>query len=335
MRATPPYRFSTQPVLTTRVVLWRTYGSCENFAQLTGHKAAVLDLRWSRDSETVFSASADATIAQWDVGTGQRLRRHVGHADAVNALDVAWHGPALLYTGSDDGSLGVWDARQKAAADYIESEYPITAVAASEAGHEVYTGGIDDAVKVWDLRKKAVVYSMRGHADTVTGLELSPDAQTLLSCSHDGTVRTWDVKPFAPGERLVRTYDGATPGLERNLRRASWDASGGRIAAGSGDRSVVVWETRTGKLLYKLPGHRGTVNDVRFSPTREPISTWAASPLLIWDILTRFSSTFVLDRPHMFARRARQIGNRSSRGGVSIHACTATTRVPCTRTTLL
>jgi len=55
------------------------------------------------------------------------------------------------------------------------------------------------------------------------------------------------------------------------LIRASWSPKGDKICAGSGDRTVVVWDTQTAKLLYKLPGHKGTVNDVRFSPTEEPI----------------------------------------------------------------
>ena len=279
-------------------MLWRTYGQCENFGQFTGHKGAVLDLRWARDSSAVFSASADTTIAQWDVETGTRVRRHVGHEDVVNCVDLSRRGPELLLTGSDDGSLGVWDARQKRAIDVVETEYPITAVAMAEAGHEVYTGGIDNAIHAWDLRKKAKVYSMSGHGDTVTSLELAPDAQLLLSNSHDGTVRTWDVKPFAPADRHVHTYDGAPPGLERNLIRASWDPSGARIAAGSGDRSVVVWEVRTGKLLYKLPGHKGTVNDVRFSPSGEPISMFYA--LEVWTRLTGLQSSRVPRIEHQY-----------------------------------
>ena len=253
-------------------MLWRTYGACENFGHLTGHKGAVLDLQWSRDASSLFSASADTTIASWDLETGTRIRRHIGHDEVVNCLDISRRGFALLFSGSDDGSVGVWDPRQKAAADYLETEYPITAVAMSEQGHELYTGGIDNAVHAWDLRKKAVAYSMPGHADTITSLAVSPDGQMLLSLAHDGTARSWDVKPFAPADRHVVTFDGAPPGLERNLIRASWDPSGARVAAGSGDRSVVVWEARTGKLLYKLPGHKGTVNDVRFSPTGQPIS---------------------------------------------------------------
>lgn len=114
-------------------------------------------------------------------------------------------------------------------------------------------------------------YTLLGHTDTVTSLQLSPDNTTLLSNAHDSTVRTWDVRPFAPADRRMQTYDGAPTGQERNLFKASWDANGERIAAGSGDQSVAVWEARTGKLLHKLPGHRGAVNDVRFHPRDEPL----------------------------------------------------------------
>ena len=145
-------------------------------------------------------------------------------------------------------------------------------MALSDAGNELYSGGIDNDIKVWDLRKKAVAYSLLGHTDTISSLSVSPDSQVLLSNSHDSTVRTWDIRPFAPTERHMKTYDGAPAGMEKNLFRASWDPSGKKIVAGAGDRTAVVWEVDSGKLLHKLPGHRGAVNDVRFSPRDEPIS---------------------------------------------------------------
>lgn len=254
------------------IVLWHTYGQCDNYGILNGHKGAVLDLQWSRDSRVVFSASADMMIASWDLETGLRIRRHLGHEEIINALDVSRRGEELLASGSDDGHIGLWDPRQKHAVDFIDTGFPVTAVALAEAGNELYSGGIDNDIKVWDMRKKSVVYSMLGHTDTITSLQVSPDSQALLSNSHDSTVRTWDVRPFAPTDRHIRTYDGAPAGLEKNLVRASWDPKGEKIIAGSGDRSVVVWETRSGKLLYKLPGHKGTVNDARFVPGDEPIS---------------------------------------------------------------
>ncbi|KAF1955377.1 WD40 repeat-like protein [Byssothecium circinans] len=251
------------------ILLWRSSGACENYGILTGHKQAVLDLHWSRDSRVLFSASADMHLASWDVETGERIRRHPGHEEVINCMDVSKRGEEMLVSGSDDGYIGLWDTRTKDAISFLPTEFPITAIALSEAGNELFTGGIDNDIKVWDLRKKAVTYALLGHTDTVTSLQLSPDNTQLLSNAHDSTVRTWDVRPFAPADRRIKTYDGAPTGQERNLLKASWDTKGEKIAAGSGDSSVAIWEARTGKLLHKLPGHRGAVNDVRFNPRDE------------------------------------------------------------------
>ncbi|KAI7108331.1 hypothetical protein KC352_g36603, partial [Hortaea werneckii] len=152
--------------------------------------------------------------------------------------------------------------------DFLEvaGQYPVTAVALGEAGNEVFSGGIDNEIKVWDLRMHKVAYTLQGHTDTVTSVAVSPDSQSLLSFSHDGTARTWDIRPFAPENRLINTFDGAQVGLEKNLIRACWDSEGRKVAAGGGDGTVTVWEAKSGKMLHKLPGHKGTVNDVRISP---------------------------------------------------------------------
>ena len=248
------------------ILLWHASGDCSNYGILSGHKSAVLDLHWSRDSQVIYSASADMHIASWNVETGERIRRHVGHEEVINCLDVSKRGEEFLVSGSDDGSISVWDPRQKAAIDYIETDMPVTAVCLAEAGNELYSGGVDNDIKVWDLRMKKTSYTLEGHTDTITSLAISPDSQSLLSNSHDNTVRTWDVRPFAPQNRQIRVFDGAQAGLEKNLIRASWDADGKRIAAGGGDGTVTIWNSASGKLLHKLPGHKGTVNDARISP---------------------------------------------------------------------
>ncbi|KAK1762599.1 Pre-mRNA-splicing factor cwf17 [Phialemonium atrogriseum] len=259
------------------IMLWRTYGDCENYGVLSGHRGAVLDLQWSRDSEILFSASADTHLASWDLTSGARIRRYVGHEEIINAMDINKRGEELLISGSDDGTIGIWDPRTKNAVDHMETEFPITAVAISEAGNEIYSGGIDNDIKVWDVRKKAVVYSMLGHQDTITSLRVSPDGQQLLSYCMDSTARTWDIRPFAPAERHIKTFDGAPMGLEKNLIRASWDTAGKKIGVGAGDGTAVVWSNDTGKLMYKLPGHKGTVNCAEFAPGPDPIILSASS----------------------------------------------------------
>jgi Prp8 binding protein len=48
---------------------------------------------------------------------------------------------------------------------------------------QVYSAGIETVVKAWDLRKSEPVLTMNGHSDSVTGLRLSPDGNSLLSNS--------------------------------------------------------------------------------------------------------------------------------------------------------
>ncbi|KAF5027485.1 hypothetical protein F66182_410 [Fusarium sp. NRRL 66182] len=259
------------------LMLWRTYGDCENYGILNGHRGAILDLQWSRDSEILYSASADMHLASWDLTSGTRIRRYVGHEEIINTVGISRRGEEILVSGSDDSTIGIWDPRSKNAIDYIQTEFPITAVAVSEAGNEIYAGGIDNDIRVWDLRKKSVIYSMLGHSDTITSLRVSPDSQSLVSYAMDSTVRTWDIRPFAPTERHIRTFDGATMGIEKNLLGASWDSEGKRIAAASGDGTVMVWSSETGKLAYKLPGHKGMVNCAEFAPGKEPILLSASS----------------------------------------------------------
>jgi Prp8 binding protein len=296
-------------------VLWRTYGDCENYGVLNGHRGAILDLQWSRDGDILFSASADMHLASWDLTTGQRIRRYIGHEEIINAMDISRRGEELLLSGSDDGTIGIWDPRTKHAVDYIETDFPITAVAMSEAGNEIYSGGIDNDIRVWDIRKKALVHSMLGHQDTITSLRVSPDGQQLLSYAMDSTARTWDIRPFAPAERHIRTFDGAPLGLEKNLIRGSWDSDGKKIAVGAGDGTVVIWGSDSGKLLYKLPGHKGTVNCAEFAPGSAPISRL---PLLRWHagrISNRAVSSLRLFRPYHVAGRIKMIESRRGFSG--------------------
>lgn len=100
----------------------------------------------------------------------------------------------------------------------------------------------------------------------------------------DSTLKVWDVRPFAISsntsgsngvgaqeERLTGSYTGATAATESLLIKAGWSRDGKRIVSGSGDRTCVVWDVEVGgKILYKLPGHRGTCTGAALHPS-EPI----------------------------------------------------------------
>lgn len=263
------------------ILLWNTYGDCDNYAQIDGSKGAVLDIQWSGDSRSLYSACADGEVSTWDVKSGTRLRRHTGHDRIVNSVDTFRRGTEVLVSGSDDATIGLWDPRQKGAIDYMETDYSVTAVAFNDTGSQVFSGGLDNEIKIWDLRKKAVVDTLTGHDDTITALRLAPDGQSLLSNSMDNTLKIWNVQPFAPESRLMTTLEGGQHGPEQNLLGAAWSNDGTKVAAGCGDRSVMLWDARTKKILYKLPGHKGTVNSVDMH-SKEPIILSGSTDKIIY-----------------------------------------------------
>lgn len=142
------------------------------------------------------------------------------------------------------------------------------------------------------------IFTLRGHSDTVTSLRVSPDNEMLLSNSMDSTTRTWNIRPFASSaasSRSIKIYNGAPAGVESRILRSCWStfpdsllpsssfatsntlssasSAGSLIASGAGDNTCVIWDSKTARLLYKLPGHAGPVTDVCFSPIEPVIAT--------------------------------------------------------------
>ena len=57
------------------------------------------------------------------------------------------------------------------------------------------------------------------------------------------------------------------------MLKCSWSATASQVAAGSADNFVYVWDAETERIKYKLPGHKGSVNEVDFHPTQPIISS--------------------------------------------------------------
>ncbi|WVW85216.1 hypothetical protein I302_107254 [Kwoniella bestiolae CBS 10118] len=262
------------------ISLWKTYPPHDNYGIIPNvHKTAILDIAYSLDSETIYSGSADGTLLSTDLRTGSRITKYSAHYGPLNSIAVTISGGReLVLTGGDDGIARVWDfsldSKQNPVAEFDdERDCPATAVEWSRDGNQCFVGGVDNEVKVWDLRSSTILYTLRGHTDTICSLSLSPSGDYLGTYGLDSLLIIYDVKPFSSDPmRVYRSLSGAPAGFESSLIKLAWTKhdNGSRIAVGGGDRSVTVWDVDTGKIAYKLPGHKGTVTAVDFHP-REPI----------------------------------------------------------------
>jgi Prp8 binding protein len=69
----------------------------------------------------------------------------------------------------------------------FDSKVQVLAVAFNEGADQIISGGIDNDLKCWDTRKNGMLFQMKGHSDSPTGLRLSPDGSYIASNSMDST----------------------------------------------------------------------------------------------------------------------------------------------------
>lgn len=269
------------------ISLWETFGTNRNIGLLRGHARAVTAAAWlpplPDEDAMLVSASADGTLILWSAETGEKLRRYRGHHAIVNCVICA-PTEARIASGSDDGRVLFWAPDARRPVDSLDVGYPVTAIEFSADGTQLFVGGVDNAVHAYSLKTKQRVFSLQGHTDTVASLALSPKGTHLVSVGMDDSVRIWDVRPYAPDvprgamhdPRLVRTLTGMLFGFESLLIKGSWSADGEHVASGGGDRSCTVWNVESGKIEYKLPGHRGSCTAAIFHP-REPVLLTAST----------------------------------------------------------
>ena len=285
------------------IFLWNVYGDCENYMMLKGHKNAILDLHFTKDR--IYTASADKTVCIWDAEVGSRVRKWDAHNSFVNSCCPLREGEPLVVSGSDDGKTKLWDARSKKVVKEFDDRFQITSVAFSKDGDTIFAASVDENIRAWDLRNDSVSFTLKGHTDIVTGISLSPDGNHLLSNAMDNRMYIWDVRPFVTTpSRCMKRFEGHSHNFEKMLLRCNWSSDGRQVSAGSADRFVYVlncccccflsythslthiaqdtcfnklatrnryvWDVSNQEVLYQLPGHKGSVNEVAFHPT-EPI----------------------------------------------------------------
>lgn len=266
--------------------LWRASDGARgntNYATLVGCKNAVTGCVFTMDDECVVTSDADGIVRVWDAETGTQAKSYAStRGKCANDVSAA-RGDVIASVG-DDGCACVWDLRvKKKAVRKMVHAVPQTCVELSADGERAYTAGVDEVVRAWDARMDGeAVLTLAGHEDTITGLALSPCGSYVLSNAMDNTLRMWDTRAFVEGEREVKRFVGHSHNYEKALLRCAFNSDGSYVSAGSADSCVYVWDTTSGKLKYKLPGHKGVVTDTKFSPTENAILASADASGLIF-----------------------------------------------------
>ncbi|KAI9163495.1 WD40 domain protein [Paramyrothecium foliicola] len=118
---------------------------------------STFSVRFSGDGRELVAGTNSHAIVVYDIESRQVLHYVEGHEDDVNAVCFAdKSSPHILYSGSDDTTIKVWDRRsmgdRREAGAFVGHIEGLTYLDSKGDGRYILSNGKDQSMKLWDLR---------------------------------------------------------------------------------------------------------------------------------------------------------------------------------------
>ncbi|CAG8973298.1 hypothetical protein HYALB_00000060 [Hymenoscyphus albidus] len=216
----------------------------------------IWSIRFSGDGRQLVAGATAGSIVVYDIESRRTLHRIFGHDGDVNAVCFAdSSSPHILYSGSDDTTLKVWDTRSmgdsRAAGAFVGHIEGLTYIDSKMDGRYILSNGKDQSMKLWDLR---MVMSDSDFND------LPPVRQDSRFDYRWGPYDedSWYVHP---NDNSLVTYRGHK--VLRTLIRCHFSPPGSTnsryVYSGSADGKVYIWNM-DGTIAGKVDVYAATVN---------------------------------------------------------------------------
>ncbi|MGL5083896.1 MAG: WD40 repeat domain-containing protein [Microcoleaceae cyanobacterium] len=188
-------------------------------------KGTLNSLVMTPDGKTLITGGKQ--IKLWDTATGKKLH------DTATLRDTVAKKAGIFSSVSD---LVVTPDRQT----LISATYSLGSI----GGPGKYE------IQVWDLASREQIRTLRGHADLIRFLVVSPDSRTLVSQDNSGVIQVWELSTG----QVKKTLN--TQAQQRFPLVVSPD--GGVFAGMDKDGTVKIWEIATGNQIGSMkadPSH--------------------------------------------------------------------------------
>ena len=208
----------------------------------------VFDCAFNPAGDRLATTAADGVVRVFEVATGKEELTITSHSDWVYC--VAWNADGSKFaTGSRDKTAKVFDAKTgELLITYNGHNQPVRGVLFHPGGEELYSAGSDNKLHRWKRAdgKKAADAPLGGEA-----YKLTPAGEAFLASSADKKIREFTAKD----QKQVRELTGAKDWVLSTAVNAGTK----RLAGGTFDGQVYVWNAEDGKLVtsfYAAPGYK-------------------------------------------------------------------------------
>ena len=296
-----------------RVWELRTGRQRHTFAERVG-KAHTLVL--SADAQLALSADWAGTAHLWDLAAGRRQAELHGDHGAVRAVAMDGTGRYVI-VGDADGNLCLWSLyRFHLSRTMVAHRGPVGSVQLSDDGRYAASVGAEDRTcRLWRTGTGSPVLTIPVEFGPVP-LRFTPDSRQLLVNS-PGKLTAWDVQTGrqryampSRGDAMALSRDGRV-GLVRAHDESYgrvvsvWETATGRVlcelaseakvfdvspdgrhaVTADVDRTLGIWDVRTGRRVHTCDGHPEPVSSVAFTADgRSMVSMDSRPAIRRWEL---------------------------------------------------
>ncbi|MEE6469517.1 hypothetical protein FKM82_008659 [Ascaphus truei] len=278
-------------------------------SSLEGHTEAVISVAFSPTGKYLASGSGDTTVRFWDLSTETPHFTAKGHTHWV--LSIAWSPDGKkLASGCKNSQIFIWDPStgKQIGKTLIGHSKWITWLCweplhLNAECRYLASASKDCSIRIWDTVMGQCQKILTSHTHSVTGVKWGGDG-LLYSSSQDRTIKAWRAHDGQAPERLVSGSDDFTLFLwapaedKKHLQRMTghqalinevlFSPDTRIIASASFDKSIKLWDGKTGKYLSSLRGHVSAVYQIAWSAdSRLLVSGSSDSTLKVWDTKTK------------------------------------------------
>nr|XP_041632375.1 autophagy-related protein 16 isoform X5 [Drosophila kikkawai] len=251
-----------------KVKLWDIgKNSTEPRAVLSGSSAGINSVDFDSTGAYILGTSNDYGARVWTVMDNRLRHTLTGHSGKVMAAKYVQE-PIKVVTGSHDRTLKIWDLRSIAC---IETKFAGSScndlVTTDSLGSTIISGHYDKKIRFWDIRTEKQADDVLMPAK-ITSLDLSKDCNYLICSVRDDTIKLLDLRK----NQVISTFTNEHFKISCDFARASFNSSGLKIACGSADGAIYIWNVN-GFLETTLKGHSTAVNAVSWSPNNNMLAS--------------------------------------------------------------
>jgi mono/diheme cytochrome c family protein len=212
----------------------------------------VFSVAFSPDGTRLAAACADRSVRLFDVATRQSQKLIEDHADWV--MDVAWSPDGKkIATASRDKTCKVFDSTSgESQSTFNGHAQPVFGVGFLPDGASVASSGRDNRIRIW------------ASSDAKQAREIALGGEVFrISMQGDGTVFSGSADKFARQHNLTNGAQVKQLGPHEDwVYAASYHAASKRVASGSHDGQVRIWNYDDGKELLKFIAAPGLAQPV-------------------------------------------------------------------------